>query len=165
MSETDAPEEMRGEDQAAEVRDPLAAARDRAEIARRRPINNAGGLLSLDEAAERLRLPPQAVRDSQLRGTILAVPMGQDTWRYPARQFAEKGLIPEVDAFLLAFEPDVDAWTRLSVLMAPSDRFGGRTALDLLQEGRAAKALRVAATFGEQPEDVRAIDPLACRHR
>ena len=51
---------------------------------------------------------------------------------------------------LRAFHEDVDPWVRLSVLLAASDRFGGRSALDLLSEGREADALSIAGTRGHR---------------
>ncbi len=134
---------------AATVRDPLAAARVRGISARERLIERAGGLLRLGEAAERLGVTPQAVTGRRTRETILAVPMPNAEWVYPACQFTEHGLIPGLDGFLRAFR-DADPWTRLSVLLAPSSRYGGRTAIELLRDGRVAEARSIAATYGEQ---------------
>lgn len=134
---------------AAAVRDPLAAARVRGISARERLIERAGGLLRLGEAAERLGITPQAVTGRRTRETILAVPMPNGEWVYPACQFTEHGLVPGLDGFLRAFR-DADPWTRLAVLLAPSSRFGGRSALDLLLEGSEAEARSIAATYGEQ---------------
>jgi hypothetical protein len=134
---------------AAAVRDPLAAARVRGISARERLIGRAGGLLRLGEAAERLGVTPQAVTGRRTRETILAVPMPNGEWVYPACQFTGDGLAPGLDGFLRAFR-DADPWTRLAVLLAPSSRFGGRSALDLLLEGSEAEARSIAATYGEQ---------------
>lgn len=135
--------------EAATVRDPLAAARVRGVSARDRLIERAGGLLRLGEAAERLGVTPQAVTGRRTRGTILAVPMPNGEWVYPACQFTEHGLVPGLDDFLRAFR-DADPWTRLTVLLAPSARHGDRNALELLLEGRREEARSIAATYGEQ---------------
>ncbi|CAN5607059.1 hypothetical protein BH24GEM3_BH24GEM3_25420 [soil metagenome] len=134
---------------AAAVRDPLAAARVRGIAARKRLIERAGGLLRLSEAAERLGVTPQAVTGRRARETILAVPMPNGEWVYPACQFTDHGLVSDLDGFLRAFR-DADPWTRLAVLLAPSSRYGGRSALDLLLEGSPAEARSIAATYGEQ---------------
>jgi hypothetical protein len=134
---------------AAAVRDPLAAARVRGIAARDRLIERAGGLLRLGEAAERLGVTPQAVTGRRTRETILAVPMPNGEWVYPACQFTGDGLVPGLDGYLRAFH-DADPWTRLAVLLAPSARFGGRSALDLLLAGDLADARSIAATYGEQ---------------
>jgi hypothetical protein len=44
----------------------------------------------------------------------------------------------------------VGPWTKLTVLLAPSARHGGRSALDLLRDGDIADASSIAATYGEQ---------------
>lgn len=135
--------------EAAAVRDPLAAARVRGIGARERLIERAGGLLRLGEAAARLGVTPQAVTGRRGRETILAVPMPNGEWVYPACQFTEDGLVSGIDGFIRAFR-DADPWTRLAVLLAPSARYGGRSALDLLMDGREAEARSIAATYGEQ---------------
>lgn len=135
--------------EAARIGDPLAAARVRGIAARERLIDRAGGLLRVGEAADRLGVTPQAVSGRRARGTILAVPLPNGEWVYPACQFGEHGLIPGIAEFVRAF-PDVDPWTRLAVLLAPVGRHGGKSALDLLREGREAEARSIAATYGEQ---------------
>lgn len=135
--------------EAAAVRDPLAAARLRGVKARQRLIEDAGGLLRLSEAAERLGVTPQAVTGRRRRGTILAVPAANGEWLYPVCQFGDYDLVPGIDAFLRGFHGDVDPWTRLSVLLAGSSRFGGKSALDLLDEGREDDARSMAGTYGE----------------
>ena len=135
--------------EAAAVRDPFAPARVRGIAARERLIDRAGGLFRLGEAAERLGVTTQAVNGRRARETILAVPMPNGEWVYPACQFAEYGLIPGVDGFVRAFR-EADPWTRLAVLLAPSSRYGGKSALDLLKEGNETGACRIAATYGEQ---------------
>lgn len=133
----------------AAVRDPLASARTRGIGARERLIERAGGVLRLGEAAERLGVSPQAVTGRRTRGTILAVPMPNGEWVYPACQFGEDGLIEGLGAFLQEFR-DVSPWTRLSVLLAPSPRHGGKSALELLRDGDVDAARSIAATYGEQ---------------
>lgn len=135
---------------AAAFRDPLAAARIRGIEMRARLIDDAGGLLRLSEAAQRLGVTPQAVTGRRTRGTILAVPMPNGEWVYPACQFAEYDLIPGIDSFVRAFREDVDPWTRLAVLLASSSRFGGKSPLQLLGEGMEDEARSIAGTYGEQ---------------
>ena len=135
---------------AAALRDPLTAARIRGVETRERLMVDAGGLLRLRDAAQRLGVTPQAVTGRRTRRTILAVPMPNGEWVYPACQFGEYDLIPGIDSFVRAFREDVDPWTRLSVLLAPSSRFGGRTALELLEGGLEDEARSIAGSYGEQ---------------
>ena len=133
----------------AALRDPLAAARARGIGAREALIEKAGGVLRLADAAERLGVSPQAVTGRRTRGTILAVPMPNGEWVYPACQFTDEGLLPDLGAFLAAFQ-DVSPWTQLRVLLAPSRRYGGRSALELLRARERDAARGIAATYGEQ---------------
>lgn len=135
--------------EAAAVRDPLTPARVRGFAARERLIDRAGGLLRLGEAAERLGVTTQAVTGRRSRETILAVPMPNGEWVYPACQFTDHGIVPGIDAFTRAFR-DADSWTRLAVLVAPAGRYGGKSALDLLKAGRESDAISIAASYGEQ---------------
>lgn len=132
------------------LRDPLAAARLRGVEAREQLVDEAGGLLRLSQVADRLGVTPQAVTGRRLRETILAVPMPNGEWVYPACQFADVDLVSGMDAFVRAFADDVDPWTKLSVLIAPSRRFGGKSALELLSEGREEEATSIAGTYGVQ---------------
>lgn len=132
------------------VRDPLAAARARGVAARERLVHRAGGLLRVSEARERLGVSStQAVQARRSRGTILAVPAPSGEWMYPACQFTEDGLVRGLDRFLAAFD-DVSPWTQLTVLLAGSERFGGRSALELLQAGEVDAARSIAGSYGEQ---------------
>ncbi|MGH7577331.1 MAG: hypothetical protein ACREM1_19655 [Longimicrobiales bacterium] len=130
-------------------RDPLAAARVRGIAARERLIEKVGGVLRLGEAADRLGVSSQAVTGRRTRRTILAVPLPNGEWVYPACQFTDDGLIPGLAAFLDEF-CEVSPWTQLAVLVAPSARHGGRSALELLMAGETDGARSVAATYGEQ---------------
>ncbi|MEX2584651.1 MAG: hypothetical protein WD766_15385 [Gemmatimonadota bacterium] len=134
---------------AAAVRDLLAPARIRGIAVRERLLDRAGGLLRLGEAAERLGVTTQAVTGRRSRDTILAVPMPNGEWVYPACQFTEDGLVSGIDAFVRAFR-DADPWARLAVLLAPSSRYDGNSALDLLARGKVGEARSIAATYGEQ---------------
>lgn len=133
----------------AAVRDPLASARARGIAGRERLIEKAGGVLRIGEAASRLGVTPQAVAGRRTRGTILAVPMPNGEWVYPACQFTDQGLVPGLGAVLHEFQ-DVAPWTRLAVLLAPSALHGGRSALELLLAGEVDRARGIAATYGEQ---------------
>ena len=130
--------------------DPLAEALLRGVDAKQHLVEEAGGLLSLGEAAELLQISSQAVTKLRMRGMILAVPGSHREWLYPACQFDGPELIRGVGKVLGAFRDDEHPWVRLSVLLAASDRFGGRSALDLLREGRVADAESIAGTYGVQ---------------
>ena len=116
--------------------------------ARARLLERAGGALRQGEVAALLDVTPQAVAGRRSRGTILAVPLANGEAVFPACQFAESGLVDGLPDFLKAL--DEDPWTQLSVLLAPSRRFQGRTALELLQSGHLDAALSIAGSYGTQ---------------
>ena len=103
----------------------------------------------MSEAARRLGVSAQAVHARRERGTILAVPLANGEWVYPTFQFTDSGLIRGLDRVLRAFN-DVTPWAQLAVLLAPSRRFGGRSAIELLEAGEIDDARSIAATYGEQ---------------
>jgi hypothetical protein len=131
------------------LRDPLASARARGIASRERLVEKAGGLLRLAEAAETLGVTPQAVTGRRSRGTVLAVPMPNGEWMYPAAQFTDHGILSGLADVLREFQ-DVSPWSQLSVLLAPSARLGGKSALELLEAGEIDAARSIAATYGEQ---------------
>lgn len=127
--------------------DPFAAARIRGEAARERLIQRAGGLLSLDEVARRLRCSPDEVLAMRDHLMLLAVPTGDDEdWKYPACQFDGDRLVSGLEAFLSELS-NTDPWMRLAVFLAPSSRYDKRCALDLLKEGKKNEARGLAALF------------------
>jgi hypothetical protein len=129
-------------------RDPLAEARARSVEGRARLLERAGGVLRVGEVAGLLGISPQAVHARRGRATILALPLPNGEQVYPACQFDDAGVIDGLREVLAAFR-DVDAWTQLSVLLAGSRRFGGKSAIELLREGEIESALGIAATYGE----------------
>lgn len=134
--------------EAGAMRDPLAGARVRGIAARERLIERAGGALRLGEVAEQLGVSPQAITGRRTRGSILAVPLPNGEWVYPACQFTAQGLVPGLGAVLHEFR-DVAPWTQLAVLLAPSESLG-RSAVELLNAGEVDAARSIAATYGEQ---------------
>lgn len=129
--------------------DPLAASRARAAEYRQQLIKEAGGIFRLSEASEALGVTPQAVTGRRQRGTILAVTLPNGEWVYPRCQFTPDGLVEGLDAFLAEFA-DVSPWTQLAVLLGPSERYGGRNALELLRTGLTDEARSISATYGRQ---------------
>jgi hypothetical protein len=129
-------------------RDPLAAARARGAAARERLLEKAGGTLRVSEAAELLGVSRAAVNARRVRGTLLAVPLPNGEHVYPACQFTDAGVPSGLGQFLAAFR-DTAPWTQFTVLLAPSGRHGGRSALDLLREGKVDEAVGIARRHGE----------------
>lgn len=132
------------------AKDPLARARARGVAGKQRLIDRAGGVLRVSEVADRLGISATAVQARRARGSILAVQQPNGEWVYPRCQFTDEGpLVEGLSEFLKAFH-GATPWTQLSVLLAPSRRHGGRSALELLKTGEVAEACAIAARYGEQ---------------
>jgi hypothetical protein len=127
---------------------PLAAARARGVAARERLIKRAGGIMRISEVAEMMNISRAAVHGRRGRGNLLAVPLPNGEEVFPACQFTGKGVPGGLGEFLSAF-PEAGPWTKLSVLLAPSRRHEGKSALDLLKAGRVDDAVGIAARHGE----------------
>jgi hypothetical protein len=128
--------------------DPLAAARARGGEARQRLIERAGPMLTAAEVAAQLGIGVAEVERQRAGCALLAVEL-EGEQRFPGCQLTEDGVRPGLERFLTAFR-DAATWTKLSVLLAPSRRHGGRSALDLLRAGEIGAAVGIARRYGEQ---------------
>ena len=66
-----------------------------------RILERSGGLLDSTEVSRRLGISPDAVRQRQRRGQLIALKQG-GRWRYPAIQFTETGVLPGLAEVLKA---------------------------------------------------------------
>lgn len=128
--------------------DPLAAARMRAVRVKRELLERAGGAWSTGEAAHFLGVTPQAVHGRRSRGTLLAVRAANGDYVYPVFQFYKHGILPGIGDVLRAFQVQ-EPWTRLSVLLSPAGRLGGRTPLQAILDGHVQEAMEAVASYGE----------------
>ena len=122
----------------------------RGERAKESALRLAGGALSVTEVAELLETSVAGVKQRQRRGSLLAVPLSNGEWGYPARQFSPDGRLRSgLKAVLAAFMKDEDPWVILSFLTNPVS--GEAVAFDALDDPEATRALvEVARTFWEQ---------------
>lgn len=128
--------------------DPLGPARARGAAIRQRLVEDSGGLLELDAIARRLGVSPEVVTSMRRQGEILGVPLDY-RWTYPACQLDDQGLVPGLRHVLSAFQ-DASVWSQFAILVAPSKRFGGRSALWLLRAGDVESARAIATGYGKQ---------------
>jgi hypothetical protein len=129
--------------------DPLVEAMARGAAIKQELLRAAGGGLSSQQVAQALGITRQGVDKRRLRRALLAVPAGSGDYLYPACQFTSDGVIPGLEGTLRAFQVR-NPWTQLSVLLAPAPGLGGKTILEALTAGDAARALAIAASFGAQ---------------
>ena len=114
-------------------------------------VRLAGGLLSSGEVAALLGVTVAAVKQRQRRGNLLAVPLANGEWGYPARQFAETGKVHDGLPRILAAFGDAGPWVVLSFLVNPVPGADEGIAFDALSNPEAVDRLvEVARTYGEQ---------------
>ncbi len=115
--------------------DPLAGAVGRSIAHRRRLAEMAGEMLSSSQVEDLLGVKRQAIDKRRTANKLLAVRSASD-WLYPAFQFGEEGVLPEIEEILQAHAGD-DPWVVVDILLAPDDALRGRTLLQAIQEGDA----------------------------
>lgn len=133
-------------------RDDWTEALLRGAAAKQSALQTAGGALSSGEVAELLGVSIAAVKQRQRRGGLLAIPLANGEWGYPARQFAPGGRVRAgLKDVLAAFGADEDPWVILSFLTNPDPVSGEGIAFDSLDDPLKTRALvELARTFWEQ---------------
>lgn len=129
--------------------DPHVEAMARGAAIKRELLSGGGGGLTSSQVAKALGMTRQAVDKRRSRHALLAVPNGSGDYVYPACQFTRDGVLPGFERVLRAFRIR-SPWTQLSVLLAPAPALGGKTIVEALQSGALARAIAIAASFGEQ---------------
>lgn len=104
----------------------------RGQMAFRRQIEEAGGVLNTQQVAELLGITPGAVRKRLERGRLLAVPFGEGA-NYPVWQFDENGVI-EHFADIMAMVNTTSPAGMVQFFLA-YDEDMGKTPIDALKEG------------------------------
>jgi hypothetical protein len=131
------------------ARDPLAAARLRGTRMRDEIARAEGGTWTPEQVAEHLATTRQAVDKRRRANRLLAFPVGQRSYAYPAWQFDAHGVLPGFEDVLAAFSvPGV--WTRASFFLGENTYLNGARPLDELRRGQIDSVRRAAAMFGEQ---------------
>lgn len=128
--------------------DALAAALRRGARARQSILAAQGALLLTDEVATRLGLSRDDVRSRQMRGRLLALPMQDGTLGFPSWQFAERGLLPGLEAVLRNIGVD-DPWMQAAYFVSGERLLAGQTPLDVLRRGDVEAVRKAAAAYGE----------------
>jgi len=129
--------------------DPFIEAMARGTGVKRDLLASGGGGLTSGQVSVALGITRQAVDKRRGRRGLLAVPSGSGEYLYPACQFTQGGVIPNLEDVLRAFRIR-SPWTQLSALLAPAAALGGNTILEALRSGDIEKATAVAASFGDQ---------------
>ena len=118
--------------------------------AKQEMLAEAGGALSTGEVARLLGVTPAAVQLRRTRGKLLAIPLANGEWGFPACQFTENGVASGLPRVLAAFGSE-SPWVQLSVLLSREPSLGGARLIDLLAAGeRVEEVERVARSYGLQ---------------
>lgn len=133
--------------------DPLAPARLRGIEARKRLLEREGGSVSAAEIGQMLGgISPQAVNKRRKAGRLLALPVGENRYRYPVWQVVAGRVLPGFEEVLGAFGVE-DPWMRAAFFLGGNTRLGGKRPLDKLKEGNAEVVKDAARAYGEHVAD------------
>jgi hypothetical protein len=136
---------------AANVQDPLRAAKARAARKIAELLSAEGGPLGVEQVSRILRISRAAVDKRRKTGTLIGVADGGRAILYPGWQFTETGLLPGFEQSLKAMAI-VDPWMRIQFFLSRDPDLGGRP-LDALRGGRVDEVRRAAQRFGRLGED------------
>jgi hypothetical protein len=143
------PDDVRTADTPAPLNpDPLAAAPQRGEQAKRDILAAQGELLDVGEVATRLRIGMIALVQRLRDGGLLALRLDDETLKLPAWQFADDGLLPGLLDVMHA-RPDLGPWGQVLFFTSGDPYLDGRTPLDLLRRGEIEPVQRLAAAYDE----------------
>ena len=126
-------------------RDPLAAARMRGLRAKKRLLEEEGGVVSGRELAQAIGITRQAVDKRRLAGKLIGIDLGRRGYAYPVWQIGLDGM----DAVLAELD-EVDAWTQALFMLSANNWLNGETPLAMLRRGEFDEVLNAARLYGEQ---------------
>lgn len=119
-----------------EALDPMAAAFLRGAFLKEDLVTKSGGALPAAMVADAFGTTRQAIEKRRQRRKLLAVKGSAGDWLFPVFQFTAEGdVLPGLSEVLAAFPDSYDEWMRLSVLVEPSEVFGGRSVSQVLEGG------------------------------
>jgi len=122
--------------------DPLAEARLRGLVAKRRLLQTEGGLVTAPELAERLNVARQTIHQRLQRGELFAV--GEGDRKFPAWQAHGDKTLPGLQEVLTALD-ERDGMTKLVFFLTPDMHLGSQRPLDVLRRGAQEDIDRVVA--------------------
>jgi hypothetical protein len=128
---------------------PLASAKLRGLEAKRRIIEQLGGMLTVKEVADLLGITPQAVGKRRSLKRLIGVAQGRRSYAYPALQFERREILTGLKEVLEVLSSH-DPWMQLIFFANPNDRLNGRTPLEALRMGQLDAVLRAAGMYCEQ---------------
>jgi hypothetical protein len=128
---------------------PLAAARQRGEQAKRDILALQGDMLNSAEVATRLGLDGEEVERRRQDGLLLALPTEANKYGFPVWQFRDGGVLSGLED-VLGHMSVRSPWMRAQFFLTGDLRLNGRTPLEMLLRGEVDAVRRAAAAYGEQ---------------
>ena len=134
--------------EALQAADPLAPALVQGIEAKKRLLDEHGGVLTSEQVAKRIGLTHQAVEKRRSKGKLIAVSKGRRGYLYPAWQFTGGSVLPGLERVLDALSAH-DEWTRIIFFVNGNVRLSGRTPLEALKGGDFDSVIAAAEAYGE----------------
>jgi hypothetical protein len=128
--------------------EPLAPAFIRGIEAKRRLIEENGGVFTAEQVAQIIGISRQAVEKRRQSGKLVAVSTGRHGYLYPAWQFNESGTLAGLQDVLAVLEPH-DEWMKTIFFVSKNPRLGDRTPVEMLKSGKLKQVLDTALVYGE----------------
>jgi hypothetical protein len=132
-----------------EPEDPLANARLRWIVDRRRLAHAEGRPLPSREVEALLGISRQAVAKARAEGRLVGLPVGSGQYVYPSWQFGESGVVAGLREVRRVLSGGDDPWTLTAFMVSPNARLDEETPLVVLRRGELSNVLRAAEAFGE----------------
>ena len=129
----------------------LANSLARGMSARRKLMEDEGGSMSAEAAAQELGLSKPAILKRYQKGRILAWrEERQNAVRFPVWQFQDHKLLPGIEETLNVLDAGsrLDDFGRLLFFLSNHGFLGGKRPLDCLREGNVTKVLQAAEGYG-----------------
>lgn len=129
--------------------DPLAKARLSGLASRRFLLYAEGGVIAVEEVAERLGMTRQGVDRRRRAGRLIGLTMGRRGYAYPVWQFGDVGTLPGLEPVLTALD-GVSPWSQVSWFISPNTRLDGESPLLLLRKDEIEPVVMAARAYGGQ---------------
>ena len=123
---------------------PELKVRIRGAIARRKLLEQDGGVLSPSGVGKLLGITRQAVGLRRRAGKLLGVENGRG-YVYPAWQFQDTGMVPGIEEIIETLG-DADPMTKVIFFLGHDYALGGKRPIDLLLKGKFEDVKRAART-------------------
>jgi hypothetical protein len=128
--------------------EPLAPAFLRGIEAKRRLLEENGGVLTSEQVAEKIGISRQAVERRRQTGKLVAVSTGRHGNLYPVWQFERSGVLDGLPAVLAQLSGH-DEWSQVVFFVGRNPRLNDRTPIEMLKAGKLKEVLDAAAMYGE----------------